>query len=51
MSIVILAMLIILRKSLTSDISSEILQVDEEIDKRFGDFFKGKRYFDHNTHL
>ena len=43
MSIVILTMLIILRKSLTSDISSEISKVDEEIDKRFGDFFKGKR--------
>ena len=46
MAMFMLIIMLTLQKSFTSNISSEILKADEEIDdKRFRDFFKGKRYF------
>ena len=43
LTIIILTIMAIIHHSNSIDISNEILEVDKEIDEKFGNFFENKR--------
>ena len=43
LTIIVLLIMTIIQHSNAIDISNEILEVEKEIDEKFGDFFKNKR--------
>ena len=46
LTIIVLLIMTIIQHSNAIDISNEILEVEKEMDRKFGDFFKNKRYIE-----
>ena len=46
LTIIVLLIMTIIHHSNAMDISNEILEVEKEMDRKFGDFFKNKRYIE-----
>ena len=46
LTIIVLLIITIIQHSNAIDISNEILEVEKEMDRKFGDFFRNKRYIE-----
>ena len=46
LTIIVLLIMTIIHHSNAMDISNEILEVEKEMDRKFGDFFENKRYIE-----